>query len=743
MKRTPTIFTDTEVKNHNPDQKFQIAPEAFDAIMEILSGMYPDIVLAVAREIGSNAYDANIVSGTTKPVEFNLTLEPFISLTGETKGQAVFSVKDNGPGLDFNDIENIYTRYGITQKGDSNDFNGGFGIGSKSVFALTNYFEVVSNKNGKKLGFGFTLEENQGAFYDVYLDEPTDEPNGVTVKIPLKTSEFTNMEKKLDSLFFTWPVGSYLVNGAIPETQKALHDVKNFLPIYDIAGEPLAWVSVKPIIPVTTHYQPTTEVRKQYFHPGHQAHKAFVNRFERETTYMGGAEYASPVSTLISRSYYDSDPKTHFYRHHKIIWNLPIGSVKITPDRSAIKDTPANVQKIKAFQQLVFDSIPLAATEHASTLPPGEAEQWIAHNEALLFGADMNLLEVNGKLYNNTFTLMGMSGDVPCSEIVKGKSQKFDKNAKLYRTAVYRNSSATFDKKSLVGKVVNVLIWGVYEGKAANVYRDLLPAVRDQLNVYVDSDNLFVLHVATNTKPSKAYTDGWLVLNVNDLTEYRKSFTAKMAKIKEPVEKKKEVLYGVTPGHEVGVLTPEIIEQATKLMYVQEVEISAQREWLKEFEQKTTPKRIISYSARLLPLIFPEYTIVMLPNNRVPKTVVKLNPDAVNFTTVLQEKIDSFNPNQLNLAIYVNSMWKLKETKVPPAHEFLATTITQVKTNNDGIRSLIDLINMVKTVDAKYKVDIKLPEETDLTFAVKDIMNALRDFNVGYFNKLMELYPGV
>ena len=106
------------------------------------SSLYSNKEKAIIREISCNAYDANIEAcNGNKPIEIHLpnTLEPY------------FSVKDNGTGLTPEQMTKIYIQYGNSTKTDNNDAIGCLGLGSKSPFAYTSMFNVISISDGLKL----------------------------------------------------------------------------------------------------------------------------------------------------------------------------------------------------------------------------------------------------------------------------------------------------------------------------------------------------------------------------------------------------------------------------------------------------------------------------------------------------------------------------------------------------------------------------------------------------------------
>lgn len=162
----------------------------FDAKMaKILSdGLYADKIGSIIREICCNAHDAHVqVGNPTEPFDVHLPnmFEPW------------FSVQDRGPGLDPQQVRNIYTIYGCSTKTDSNDVIGQLGLGSKSPFSYTDAFTVVSVKNGRRNVYSmFKDESGMPSCAAMGPGEDTTEPNGVRVEIPVATKDFKEFSTK-------------------------------------------------------------------------------------------------------------------------------------------------------------------------------------------------------------------------------------------------------------------------------------------------------------------------------------------------------------------------------------------------------------------------------------------------------------------------------------------------------------------------------------------------------------------
>ena len=141
MKFNQAIVQETSGLGQANVSQMLASPLAF----EILSTkIYKDKIGSPLRELSSNAVDAHQMVGTPeRPIE--------VKLPSKMDGQ--FYVRDHGPGLSEDAVMNLYMTYFQSTKSDSNDFTGGFGLGSKSPFCCADQFYVVSAFEGKQTSY--------------------------------------------------------------------------------------------------------------------------------------------------------------------------------------------------------------------------------------------------------------------------------------------------------------------------------------------------------------------------------------------------------------------------------------------------------------------------------------------------------------------------------------------------------------------------------------------------------------
>ena len=117
--------------------KIQANAKAFRVLSD---NLYSDKIWAVIRELVANAVDSHKAAGQSRKVKVKLptVLDP------------TFYVEDWGTGLSHEQIMTLYTTYFGSDKADSNSLIGGFGLGSKSPFALVDQFTVTSWFDGQR-----------------------------------------------------------------------------------------------------------------------------------------------------------------------------------------------------------------------------------------------------------------------------------------------------------------------------------------------------------------------------------------------------------------------------------------------------------------------------------------------------------------------------------------------------------------------------------------------------------------
>lgn len=141
--------------------------------------LYKHPMQTAIQEYINNAKDAHVMAGKSLHT---------IEITAPTVANQNVIIKDFGPGLSPDDIVNIFANIAVSNKDNSDLFNGGFGIGSKSWFAVSSSFVVISVFNNTKSYYSVKFDEKKGIFIELDFEESVNEINGVEVQLPLANS---------------------------------------------------------------------------------------------------------------------------------------------------------------------------------------------------------------------------------------------------------------------------------------------------------------------------------------------------------------------------------------------------------------------------------------------------------------------------------------------------------------------------------------------------------------------------
>jgi hypothetical protein len=199
-----------EIHSRGLDSSNQFTIAQTSKMFKILSdSLYSDKVMAVIRELSTNAYDAHVAAGNKNP--FKVTLP--------TQANPNFTVRDYGTGLSQKDMEELYTTYGASNKNDSNDFVGCLGLGSKSPFAYTKSFSTTSYYNGKAYNYIAAMDEGGVPSLNLFGITETSEPNGLEISFAVKQYDFTEFSNKSKRVFHYFKMKP-IIEGGVCDTLK-------------------------------------------------------------------------------------------------------------------------------------------------------------------------------------------------------------------------------------------------------------------------------------------------------------------------------------------------------------------------------------------------------------------------------------------------------------------------------------------------------------------------------------------
>ena len=153
---------------------FQIASSAH-AFKILSDALYRDKEGAVVRETICNAKDAHIAVGKPNhPIKITLT-------------DTEFTIEDEGTGIADSDMVEVYlTYFGSTKTNDDRQI-GGFGLGCKAPFCLTDHFMVTSRHNHVQNTYALTAgnDETEGKPSIQLMATMPTTVSGLKVSIPI------------------------------------------------------------------------------------------------------------------------------------------------------------------------------------------------------------------------------------------------------------------------------------------------------------------------------------------------------------------------------------------------------------------------------------------------------------------------------------------------------------------------------------------------------------------------------
>lgn len=308
----------------------RIDETAMQHLMNVVTDMYEDPILAFIREYSTNALDSHIEAGQSRPIE----------VTTPTDLRPLFTVRDYGVGLDADDIREVYSMYGKSTKRATNDAVGMLGLGCKSALAAVDQFTVTGIKDGQRIQVSVARDETGAGTMTVLEAGPTDEPDGVEVAIPAGT--YSEVEAKAHDFFSYWKPGTVLLNGEPP----------NELEGYIVGDYIVA--------------ERDTSYSARGRHDGNKL-----------TIVMGNVSYPPPQG-------YEHEAVESLPQDRRIVVNVAIGTVNFTPSREALQDAPRTREAIDATLNNFQTEIAAAVTDAIVSAPdrPAAARALIEAREA-------------------------------------------------------------------------------------------------------------------------------------------------------------------------------------------------------------------------------------------------------------------------------------------------------------------------------------------------------------------------
>jgi hypothetical protein len=279
-----------------------------------LSRQYSRPKDAVIRELATNALESHQAAGYTGPVEITLPSyrSPFLTIT------------DHGLGLGLEDITEVIGDFAGSTKRHSGQATPNYGIGSKSPYAVADSYTVTTVKDGVRREVLFARLSDGNPGYKIISTENTVEPNGVTVRVPIREDDNPMLWLgAAQNVLYWWEKDTFqLYRGNIVTGDIEAVDTPCYRDQIESA------VSTSNVMVMNTAFVRETKV--------FGSNSVIVR--------TGTTGYSVP-------SGFFADLALPTYGLGYLAVEMPRDSIKVSPDRESIEDTEANRQQVYAALQ--------------------------------------------------------------------------------------------------------------------------------------------------------------------------------------------------------------------------------------------------------------------------------------------------------------------------------------------------------------------------------------------------------
>ena len=193
------ILEQKSVERHGVQRQTECGMVVNAKAFEMLARQYSDPIKAILQEIGANAADSHI-RAARPAIPFTVKLPN--SLDDHLR------IRDFGIGMSKDVIYDVYINYMKSDKTQTNEETGFFGIGSKTPLAYTDSFNITTYNDGTMSMYSLGYNERGIPELNEFGDYSTEEPNGVEVSFSVKPDDFNKFAdaaEKVYSFFETRP----------------------------------------------------------------------------------------------------------------------------------------------------------------------------------------------------------------------------------------------------------------------------------------------------------------------------------------------------------------------------------------------------------------------------------------------------------------------------------------------------------------------------------------------------------
>lgn len=193
-------------------EESQFSIEASAKAFFILSdGLYSNKILAVVRELSTNAYDSHVDAGK-KDVPFDVHLPTRINPT--------FYIRDYGTSMSHENCMELYTTYFRSTRNNSNDAVGCLGLGSKAPFAYGDSFTVEAYLDGTRRLYNAYKNEDGSPVFSLMDTSDTIETNGIKVSINVNEYDIERFHREARKVYEFFNVRPHFIGDSIEYNQQ-------------------------------------------------------------------------------------------------------------------------------------------------------------------------------------------------------------------------------------------------------------------------------------------------------------------------------------------------------------------------------------------------------------------------------------------------------------------------------------------------------------------------------------------
>lgn len=166
------------------------------AFRNLMDGLYSRKIEAFCREILTNAFDSHCEAGTPDRL-----FEVWVPTIFDKR----LKVRDFGVGMDHEQVMSRYSTLFDSTKDHSDEFVGMLGLGSKSPFAYTDGFSLRCWDGAECRTYSAYLGPGGVPQISLAGRQPSTEPRGVEVGIPVSRADFEEVQEALARVCLGFP----------------------------------------------------------------------------------------------------------------------------------------------------------------------------------------------------------------------------------------------------------------------------------------------------------------------------------------------------------------------------------------------------------------------------------------------------------------------------------------------------------------------------------------------------------